>query len=200
MTRQPVIPLVVATIVVTMTLASASVAAAAGCPTLSAMRTASETGAANDNMNGAPSDDDSLPPNLLLAGIGLGAGNLGYPAGTVTIAWGCGRQLLGLRGAIDGTIFGNDVWDLALLYGFVERGDGVLASASIGPALVGGDHRHGIFSTSESIPLRPGIALEARLFWYPFHAVGFGAYGFADLNSERHMAAITGSLQLLFDW
>jgi hypothetical protein len=84
----------------------------------------------------------------------------------------------------------ESVWDLRGLYGRVVKGRYGLASISGGVAIVGFSDHLGVTS------YRPGIPVEAQLFWTPFSLVGFGVSGFADWNSDKSFWGILFCLQI----
>jgi hypothetical protein len=129
-------------------------------------------------------------------GVGLGTGTLGFPAGSINLSYQFDGSVITARGAIDGEIFGDDLWDLALLYG-ISIGHGELyASAGAGVAIVGGERSHGIFSQGEDIPITAGLAIESQLAWRPIPLLGVVLYGFADINTEESFAGVTMGVQV----
>jgi hypothetical protein len=86
----------------------------------------------------------------------------------------------------------ENLWDMGVLYGRIARRSYGFASISGGLGLVGGVHR-GSFINLSDYTIRYekhtyntfGIPFESQLFWTPSPFVGFGIYGFANVNPEK---------------
>jgi hypothetical protein len=84
------------------------------------------------------------------------------------------------------------VWDVGVLYGRIARTSYGFASISGGFGLVGGVRR-GSFTDLSNYTFHYekhsyntiGIPFEGQLFWTPYHFIGFGIYGFANINPEK---------------
>jgi len=84
------------------------------------------------------------------------------------------------------------VWDVGVLYGRIGRTSYGFASISGGLGLVGGVRR-GSFTNLNDFTIHYekhpyntfGIPFESQLFWTPSPFIGFGIYGFANINPEK---------------
>jgi hypothetical protein len=96
------------------------------------------------------------------------------------------------------------IWDLGMLYGAIAKNDYGLISISSGLAMVGGVRRgkylssNGWFSASYETRgfFTIGLPVEVQLFWTPTSFLGFGAYGFANLNPKWPFLGALFCLQL----
>lgn len=131
------------------------------------------------------------------AGIGVGTPGI---AGIVSVSYQfLGSNLLTLRGAVTGEIFGDDFWDIGLLYGWATTEQDYHASISTGMGIMGGSRSTGrLFSDTprEEISHQFGIPIEGQLFWRPSRIIGLGLSGFANINAERSFAGLAASLQV----
>ena len=86
----------------------------------------------------------------------------------------------------------ENVWDLGVLYGRIARRSFGFASISGGLCLVGGVRR-GSFENLSNYTIHYdkhpyntfGIPFESQLFWTPSPFIGFGIYGFANVNPDK---------------
>ncbi|UCE05771.1 MAG: hypothetical protein JSW07_19605 [bacterium] len=131
--------------------------------------------------------------------FGAGAGSIGENAIALSAnaTYHFGKNLLTLRSAGTGELFGKTIGDDGILYGIVLMQKQVLFSVGVGLASVKGSFSHGLFSSRPPEKIGPtiGIPLEAQLFWRPAHFLGIGLYAFANLNSEEPFAGITLGFQ-----
>ncbi|GAA5520856.1 hypothetical protein LQ318_03890 [Aliifodinibius salicampi] len=110
-----------------------------------------------------------------------------------------GPNLLSFRGCATTEIFGDEYWDIGLLYGWASSEYDYHVSFSSGIAVIGGSRSEGgLFSDTprDVISAQFGIPLEGQFFWRPFGNVGLGLYGFANLNAEQTFAGLALSVQL----
>lgn len=108
-----------------------------------------------------------------------------------------GPNLLSLRGIVTGEIFGDEFWDVGLLYGRATTAQRYHASISAGVAVFGGRRSlGGFFSGSEKITRQVGIPIEGQLSWRPSGFIGLGLSGFANINEVRSVVGVAISLQL----
>lgn len=124
---------------------------------------------------------------------GLGTNSLGFIAASASVSlqpeWG----VLSLRGTANSEdLFGDEIWDVGLLYGrSVGLGDNVMLSGGAGIAVVGGSRGGGIFSERVGIPSVIGFPLEAQAMWQFLPPFGIALYGYADFNSVESFAGVT---------
>lgn len=130
---------------------------------------------------------------------GLGVGTPGI-AGIVSTSYQfLGSNLLTLRGAATGELFGDDLWDIGLLYGRATTAQDYHASISVGMAVMGGSRSTGgLFSDTprEEISHQFGFPIEGQLFWRHFRIIGLGMSGFVNINEERSFAGLAACLQV----
>lgn len=129
---------------------------------------------------------------------GLGVGTIGMAliAGT---HYQFGPNLLSIRGSVTAEIFGDEFWDIGLLYGWASSEYDYHVSFSSGIAIMGGSRSEGgLFSNTprEVISAQFGVPLEGQFYWRPFRYFGLGLYGFANLNIEQLFAGLALSVQL----
>ena len=135
-------------------------------------------------------------------GAGLGFGTSDSTSddfgGSVNLSYRFDPHLLSLRAATVGELFGDDFWDIGLLYGRATGQGAVFASLAAGIAVMGGTRNPGgIFDeSSETISSRISLPLELQLYWRPLRFLGLGVYGFANFNDEESFGGATFGLQL----
>lgn len=131
------------------------------------------------------------------AGIGVGTPDI---AGIVSVSYQfLGSNLLSLRGAVAAEFFGDDFWDIGLLYGRATTAQDYHVSISAGVAVIWGSRSSdGLFSDTphKEISRQFGFPLEGQLFWRPSRFIGLGLYDFANFNAERSFAGLAASLQV----
>jgi hypothetical protein len=153
----------------------------------------------------ALSDANEEPSYWLVAGPGVGLlesesdrmFSLGY-----SFTYAASAHLLSIRGTIGVNWLESDATDFGLLYGRqLIRRRSFLVSAGVG---VGGfeyseHHMRGLFHQEiETWSERSrgfGFPAEVQLFWRPSRHFGFGLYGFANFNNERHIGGVLFALQ-----
>lgn len=129
-------------------------------------------------------------------GLGVGTNGMALIAGT---HYQSGPNLLSFRGSATAEIFGDEFWDIGLLYGWASSEYDYHISFSSGIAVIGGSRSEGgLFSDTprEVISAQLGVPLEGQFFWRPFSNFGLGLYGFANLNTEQPFAGLALSVQL----
>jgi hypothetical protein len=130
----------------------------------------------------------------LTAGVGVATRGA---AGAVGASYQFGGNLLSMRAAGTVAFFGDDLWDIGLLYGRATRPGFMHVSVAAGVAAVGGTRREGsLFDPAETIPTTIGFPIEVQLFFRPLPVVGLGLYGFANFNDEESFQGIAGAVQL----
>jgi len=81
------------------------------------------------------------------------------------------------------------VWDCGLLYGGIAKASAGFASIAGGLSLMGWSRNH-----RSSLCL--GVPFEAQVFCTPTSVVGFGFYGYADVNREKSFAGLLFCVQI----
>ncbi len=131
--------------------------------------------------------------------FGAGSGSISEDAFALSAnaTYQFGKNLLTLRAAGMGELFGKSIGDNGLLYGLALNQEQVFVSVGAGIAFVEGSISQGLFSIKAPEKIGPtiGIPVEAQLFWRPAHFLGIGLYAFANLNSEEPFAGITLGFQ-----
>ena len=145
-------------------------------------------------------DGQLAAPDLAWVTAGLGGGTGGI-AGVLGLDVLKRHHLISLRGVAvsSGGMFeaGDEYWDAALLYGRAVRGRRSVVAASAGLAIVGGKHRGGLLGApSTSLPTSIGLPVAARAAWHPWSFLGFGIYGFANVNKEQSFAGAAFAIEL----
>lgn len=111
------------------------------------------------------------------------------------------RHLLSFRWVTvaGGDLFspGDEYWDVGVLYGRARRGGRSMVAASAGVGITGGKRRQGLFEApSKSFPTSLSLPLAARAAWHPLSLLGFGIYGFANVNKEQSFAGAAFSIEV----
>ena len=143
---------------------------------------------------------DTTNENYYWATVGIGLGTIGDGKGTsfslnANIAYQFDKNMLSLRVVDVGKVFGKNLTDYGLLYGYSLNSTSFFSSIGAGFAIVSGIKDNGLFNKSENIGPTVGLPIEAKLFWRPITAFGLGLYFFADVNPENFFAGTTLSLQ-----
>jgi len=143
---------------------------------------------------------DTTKENYYWATVGIGLGTIcdGKDATfslNANIAYQFDKNMLSLRVVDVGKVFGKNLIDYGLLYGYLLNSTSFFLSIGAGVAIVSGIKDNGIFNKGENIGPTVGLPIEAQLFWRPITAFGLGLYFFADVNPENFFAGTTLSLQ-----
>ncbi|WP_211483060.1 hypothetical protein [Fodinibius roseus] len=153
----------------------------------------------NFESSNAYNTNDPNNKNSFWINAGIGVGTPGI-AGIASASYQfLGSNLLSLRGAITGELFGDELWDIGLLYGRATTAQDYHASISAGLAVMGGSRSSGgLFSDTprEEVSRQVGFPIGGQLFWLPSRFIGLGLSGFANLNGERSFAGLAFSLQI----
>ena len=130
--------------------------------------------------------------------FGFGGGSVGEEGASVNLNAACqfNKNLLSMRIISCGELFGTNLNDYSLLYGRVLTSSTVLVSFGGGLGIVDGSISHGLFSAKEKIEMTIGLPIEAQLFYRPLRILGFGLYGFVNINSKKSFQGCTLSLQI----
>jgi hypothetical protein len=129
----------------------------------------------------------------LTAGLGFGTrGGAGALGGSYQI----GQNLFSVRAAGTVAFFGDELWDAGVLYGRSLRPGVIHFSLAGGIAAVGGSRREALFDPDERIPTTVGFPVEVQLFFRPLRIVGFGLYGFGNVNREESFIGAAAAAQL----
>lgn len=136
---------------------------------------------ASQDVAGQDGDDGAW----LTGGIGKGTEGIAAVAG-VNVA--SAPHILSFRTATTGPVLdgGETFWDAGLLYGRALRWPEGLAAASAGVGVMGG-HR-----TDDHL----SVPVAARVSWHLTSWLGFGAYGFVNINREQPFGGVTLSMEL----
>lgn len=150
------------------------------------------------NLEKSDRDTVSQDPNSnriwVNAGLGVGTNDI---SGFVNVSYQKGNNLLSMRGALSGDlVFGDEFWDIGMLYGRATSQQRYHASISAGLAMVGGKRDAGFSSSGNDVPVAIGLPLKAQLNWQPTSVLGFGLHIFANINFEHSFAGLALSLQL----
>jgi hypothetical protein len=133
----------------------------------------------------------------LTAGLGFGTrGGAGVVAGSFQFD----RHLLSARASGTVAFFGDELWDIGILYGRAVQTGVVHLSLGAGIAAVGGSHRETLFDPGERIPTTVGLPVEAQLFFRPVPVLGVGVYGFGNFNDEESFLGAVAAVQLGRFW
>lgn len=131
--------------------------------------------------------------------IGIGGSSVGENGGSLigTGSYQFNNNVLTLRVAGNGELFGKWMNEYGMLYGVALTEKPTLISLGIGLSTVDGQISHGLFSKKQPQKIKPmiGIPLEAQFVWRPLHLFGIGFYGFANINSEEPFYGFAISLQ-----
>ena len=111
-----------------------------------------------------------------------------------------GKKYFSLRGVHNQnlSIWDNrpeKVWDFGALFGLNQRASKGFASIATGLAFVGGNNIKNEKTNSKTFQTI-GLPLELQLFWTPFSKIGFGIYGFGNLNSKESFAGVLISIKI----
>lgn len=121
----------------------------------------------------------------LTGGIGKGSEGIAAIAGLNVASV---PHLVSVRTATTGPILdgGETFWDTGILYGRALRWPEGFAAASAGVGVMGG-HR-----TDEHL----SVPVAARVSWHLTSWLGFGAYGFVNINQEQPFGGVTLSVEM----
>ncbi|MCX6175682.1 MAG: hypothetical protein NTZ27_13090 [Ignavibacteriales bacterium] len=152
------------------------------------------------NFTYSQNKEEITKENYYWATVGVGLSSIGYGSSTsfalnANITYQFDRNILSLRVAGGGEVFGKSLIDYGLLYGYSLNSTSFFLSIGAGLAIVFGIKDNGLFNKGENIGPTVGLPIEAQLFWRPLAAFGLGLYFFADVNTEDLFAGATLSLQ-----
>lgn len=141
--------------------------------------------------------DRKVPePTLAWVTVGLGGSTEGF-AGLGGLDLLVRPHLLSFRLAAVSELFGDEFWDLAILYGRGRHWSRGAATASIGLGLMDGERCRGILGgTCTPLSSRISLPVAARVSWRALPFGGLGLYGFANLNSEQSFAGAVLTIEL----
>jgi len=114
-----------------------------------------------------------------LTTLGLGA------SGGVSVE--VDRHVFSLRATSTDPAFGQDTWDVGILYGRALFVRSFALAASTGVAVVGGTRYGSLFGRGPGRDLETmiGFPLEAAITWRPTRVLGLGVRGVANVNTGQ---------------
>lgn len=128
------------------------------------------------------------------AGVGPGSiGAAGQLAGTIDYR----GNLFTVRGAMVAEFFGDDLWDVGLMYGRGVHTGRLFLSLNAGMGLAGGTRDTGFLGSSTAPrPHRFTVPLEAQVAWRPSTFLGLALSALGSINKDGSFGGITLGLQL----
>ncbi len=132
----------------------------------------------------------------LTAGLGPGWVHETALAGAASLSYRSGASVLVWRVAGVAELFGDEMWDIGLLYGRATRTRVYQAWAAVGVGLADGTRSPSFFGQTYQLSSVVGIPLEAHLTWTPASWFGLGLYGFADVNHSQSFAGVALGIDL----
>jgi len=107
--------------------------------------------------------------------------------GSVGLAVEADRHVFSLRAASTDPTFGQETWDVGVLYGRALFVDAFMLSASTGVAMVGGRRYKTLFGDGAGTAMETaiGFPLEGALVWEAAPVLALGIRGFANVNTEQ---------------
>lgn len=145
---------------------------------------------------GQPTDDSTTDINVWIHGgpaaTALGLGTIGGAAVEFD------RHVFSLRAVSTDQAFGDELWEIAVLYGRATATEQVFLSAGVGTAVVGGTRYPGFFGGGRGEDFDPmiGFPLEGQIAWTPVRAVALGVYAFANVNTAHPVGGVGLTLRL----
>ena len=147
--------------------------------------------------------EPGVAPRGVWLSAGFGAGtflshaNDAAFAGSASLTYRFGANLIVLRGAGVAELFGSGAGDVGLLFGRARVQPHRRTSIAAGLAVVGGCR-----STSTAVlgggcnraPTSIGIPVEAQVVWVPLRELGLGLVAFADVS--RHLSFVGAALSI----
>jgi hypothetical protein len=189
----------IAGLIVCITLAAprgAGAQAAAGGPEPSADRIAPPAGPGAAPLLQPPGGSGVQPSSSgywLTGGVGFGSRG---GAAAVGGSYRFGQNLLSARAAGTIAFFGDELWDIGVLYGRANQPSFIHFSLAAGIGAVGGSGRETLFDPGERLPTTIGVPVEAQLFFRPVPLLGVGLYGFGNVNREESFVGLAAAVQL----
>ncbi|SRR6056297_2448175 len=94
--------------------------------------------------------------------------------------------------------FGNETWDVALIYGQSMTYRSFHLSAGTGVAIIGGEGYSDLFGrgTKSSIETSIGFPLRGQISWQPTRFLAFGINSFVNVNTEQPFGGIGVSVRM----
>jgi hypothetical protein len=104
------------------------------------------------------------------------------------------RHVLSARATSTDVVFGNETWDVALLYSRSMYAGNFFLSAGTGVSVIGGrGYTHLLGHGSDTgNPLDPtlGFPLQGQISWTPTAYGAIGLYGFANVNTGQPFGGV----------
>jgi len=135
-------------------------------------------------MEAVAQNDQRSDPGYAWVTAGLGLGTEGF-AGVLGFDILNRQHLVSFRGLGLSEVFGDNFWDLGVLFGRARRSSRSLLAASAGLAIMGGET---CISGCAVLHKRVSFPLGVRAAWHPASFLGLGIYGFANFNSVQSFA------------
>ncbi len=94
--------------------------------------------------------------------------------------------------------FGDETWDVALIYGQSMNYRSFYLSAGTGVAVIGGEGYSDLFGrgTKTSIETTIGFPLRGQISWQPVRFLGLGINSFFNVNTEQPFGGIGVSVKV----
>lgn len=108
------------------------------------------------------------------------------------------RHVFSLRATSTDPSFGEETWDVGVLYGRVLPVRSFLFSASTGVAVVSGTSYGSLFGggAGENLETMIGFPLEGAITWQPTRVFGLGVRGFANVNTGQPFGGVGVTLRV----
>ena len=127
-------------------------------------------------------------PSLTTLGIGASGG----------VAVEVDRHVFSVRATSTDPSFGQETWDVGILYGRALPVQSFTFSASTGVAVVSGTRYGSLFGrgTGTDLDTMIGFPLEGTITWTPTRVLGVGVRGFANVNTEQPFGGLGVTLHV----
>jgi hypothetical protein len=127
--------------------------------------------------------------------LGAGAGSLGIAfLGALDI--GIHRHVATLRVGATAELFGDESWDVALMYGYRFSTESFDFQPSGGVGVAFGERDGSLFKSGLELTPHVGLALQAGGYWRPSRYFALGLVAFGDVNAERSFGGAVAALRL----
>ena len=108
------------------------------------------------------------------------------------------RHVFSLRATSTDPSFGQETWDVGMLYGRALVMESFMVSASTGVAVVSGRRYGSLFGQGAGRDLEAmiGFPLEGAVTWVPASMLGIGVRGFANVNTGQPFGGLGVTLRI----